>query len=225
MRSIFLTVVLIAVTGLSAKEVSLSLKSIDSTLSVIAPHAQDFPPSFSSVAERRQIEAQLRELLVMLDAAVAQYPDNPELLFRDGFANAMGHNLDFEGCAQKYFKAFDRLLELKPNDSRANFYYGAFLSATAARQKDSIAYLEKALALGVTDAHYTLAFVYLSQGDKAKALSHLREYAKLHPDEPAIVQKISEIENARIEIRHEPPPNYDEMLKKKEPNSERSAAP
>jgi hypothetical protein len=219
MRSLNIALVSCIIAGItSAKEVSLSLQSIDDALSKIAPHAQDFPPRFSSVAERKQVEADLRALLTMLDAAVAQYPNDPEILFRDGFANAMGHNLDFDGCAPKYFKAFNRLLELKPEDKRANFYYGAFLAGTAARQKDSIAYLEKAIALGVSDAHYPLAFVYLSQADKPKALLHLKEYAKQHPEDHGISQKISEIEQAQIKIHHEAPPDFDEMTKKKEPN-------
>jgi tetratricopeptide (TPR) repeat protein len=217
MRSFFFLFSCFAVCA-SAKEVSLNLRSIDAALSKIVPHAQDFPPQFSSVSERKQIEAKLRDLLVTLDAAIAQYPDDTELLFRDGCANAMGHNLDFDGCAEKYFRAFDRLLVLKPDDAKANFYYGAFLAGTAARQKDSISFLEKAVALGVSDAHYTLAFVYLSQADKPQALSHLRDYAKLHPDDPTIQQKIGEIEHAKIEIRHDAPPAYDEMVKKKEPN-------
>lgn len=221
MRTIIIVLLLCLARSVSAKEVSVSLSSIDAELSAIAPHAKDFPPRFSSAAERKQIEARLRELLTLLDAAVAQHPDEPELLFRSGFANAMGHNLDFDGCAPKYYKAFDRLLELKPEDPRANFYYGAFLAGTAARQKDSSVYLEKAVALGVTDAHYTLAFVYLSQSDKPNALKHLREFARQHPDDQMIERKIMQIEHAEINVRHSPPPNYGEMTKINEFNQKK----
>jgi tetratricopeptide (TPR) repeat protein len=216
----YLTIVLFLSTTVfaSTNQVEFSLRSINAVLDRIAPHAQNFPPQFSSVAERTQIEADLREAITTLDAAVAQYPDDPELLFRDGCANAMGHNLDFEGCAQAYFKAFDRLLELKPEDKKANFYYGAFLSGTAARQKDSIRYLEKAIALGESDAHYTLAFVYICQNDKPKGLLHLKEYAKLHPEDKSIQPKIEKIERSTIQISHEPPPYFDEMTKKTEAN-------
>ncbi len=127
----------------------------------------------------------------------------------------MGHNLDFEGCAVKYFKAFDRLLELKSDDKKANYNYGAFLVTTAARQKDGIKYLEKALALGVPEAHYTLGFAYLVQGDKAKALLHFKEYAKQHPNDEELKRKISEIEQANIRIIPGPPPNLDEITKRK----------
>ena len=202
----------------SAKEVEFTLKSIDAALAKIAPHAQNFPPTFASVAERKQTEADLRNLLKMLDAAIVQIPNNPDLLFRDAFANAMGHNLDFEGCSSKCIAAYEQFLKLKPDDPKGNFYYGGFLASTATRRQDSIKYLEKALSLGVTDAHYTLAFVYLGQSDKQKALLHLKKYAEANPGETWIKEMITQVEQSNIKIHNEPPPNYDEMTKKKEPS-------
>jgi len=201
----------------SAKEVEFTLQSIDDTLARIAPHARGFPPTFASVDERKQIEADLRRLLVLLDAAVVQLPNETDLLFRAGFANAMGHNLDFSGCAEKSIAAYEKFLKLKPDDKIGNYYYGGFLAGTATRRQDSIKYLEKALSLGVTDAHYTLAFVYLGQADKQKALLHLKKYAEANPKETWIKEKIAQVEKAEIRIHNEPPPNYDEMTKKKEP--------
>jgi tetratricopeptide (TPR) repeat protein len=225
MRSLLFVIAALAGSAGFSAEVSFSLRSFDTALAKIANHAQEFPPRFTSTAERKQIEADLRDLLTTLNAAVIQYPDDPEILFRDGFANAMGHNLNFEGCAVKYFKAFDRLLELKPDDKRANYNYGAFLVATAARQKDGVMYLEKALALGVFDAHYTLGFAYLVQGDKPKALLHFKEYAKLHPENDQLKRNIAEIEQATIRIVSGPPPNFDETTKKKDPDKAPEAPP
>ena len=204
-----------------AGEASFSLRSIDATLSKVAAHAQNFPPKFSSSAERAEVEAALREAITILDAAVEQYPDNPDLLRRDGFANAMGHNLDFEGCADRCSKSFERLLVLRPADKQANFYYGGFLASTATGLKDSIPYLKKAVALGVSDAHYTLGFVYTAQGDKTNALLHLREYSKLHPEDDAVKRRIAKLERPSFRVVREegPPPGFDEMTKKKEPTS------
>ncbi|MFA5264062.1 MAG: hypothetical protein WC378_09545 [Opitutaceae bacterium] len=196
MRHLIVILLLLFSSEVSAKDLSVSFKSIDDDLSKIAVHAQEFPPRFASVAERKQTETDLRRLLTILDAAVAQHPDDPEILFRDGFANAMGHNLDFTDCAPKCTKAFDRLLKLQPEDKRANYFYGAFLAATV-RQKDSVRYLEKALALGMSDAHYTLAFVYISQGDRPKALLHLKEYIKVHPEDERARKMIKGIEPSR----------------------------
>ena len=198
----------------SAKEVEFSLRSIDETLAKIAPHARSFPPTFASVDERKQIEADLRRLLVLLDAAVVQLPNETDLLFRAGFANAMGHNLDFDGCAEKSIDAYEKFLKHKPDDKNGNYYYGGFLASTSTRRQDSIKYLEKALSLGVTDAHYTLAFVYLGQANKQKALLHLKKYAEANPNEAWIKEMIKKVEQSNIKIHNKPPPNYDELTKK-----------
>jgi hypothetical protein len=50
------------------------------------------------------------------------------LLFRDGFANAMGHNLDFRGCADRAIRSYERLIELQPENRIAHFYLGGFLA-------------------------------------------------------------------------------------------------
>ena len=208
MCNLLITLICLLATSGSSAEVTLDLKAMDATLEKIAAHAQNFPPTFSSAPERKQTEKDLKAAIKVLDAAVVQFHDNPELLFRDGYANAMGQHLDIPGCDQQFIKAFEQFLKLKPNDKKGNFFYGGFLAATATRQKDSIPYLNKSIELGVTDAHYTLSFVYLSQKNKEQALFHLKEYAKANPDEAAgINAKIAEIKEANIHIIHKAPPS------------------
>ncbi|HEV7406513.1 MAG TPA: hypothetical protein VGO11_26415 [Chthoniobacteraceae bacterium] len=206
----YLTITLICgfvATGFSA-EVSLDLKAMDATLEKIAAHAKGFPPTFASAAERKQTEHDLKAAIKVLDAAVGQYPHDPELLFRDGYANAMGQHLDLPGCDQQFIKAFEEFLKLKPNDKKGNFLYGGFLAATATRQKDCVPYLKKAIELGEPDAHYTLAFHYLTQQNKEQAIHHLTEYAKAYPDEAAAIKaKIAAIKEANIKVKREGPPS------------------
>lgn len=189
-----------------AKEVEFTLRSIDATLAKIAPHAQNYPPKFESVEERKQLELELLRLLYILDSAIVKFPNDADLLLRDAIGNSMGHNLDFDGCDLKCISAFEKFLKFKPDDKMANYHYGAFLAGTATRQKDSIKYLKKAVSLGVTDAHYTLAFAYLGQADKKNALLHLRKYAEANPDEKWIKEKIAEVEKAEIRIKKGPSP-------------------
>ena len=208
MRYLTITLVcFLVVTGFSA-EVSLDLKVMDATLERIAAHAQSFPPTFSNAAERKQTEQDLKAAIKVLDAAVAQYPNSPELLFRDGYANAMGQHLDIPGCDRQFIKSFEQFLKLKPNDKKGNFLYGGFLAGTATREKDCIPYLSKAIELGEPDAHYALAFFYLTQQNKEQAIHHLTEYAKAYPDEAAgINAKIAAIKEANIKVKHEAPSN------------------
>lgn len=206
MKKIVFALFVISANAVSAGEVDLSLNSMDATLSKVASHAQSYPPTFASSAERREIERVLKGAIVILDAAVVQYPNEADLWFRDGYANGMGHNLDFPGCDRQFVKAFKRFLALRPNDKKGNFYFGAFLAGTAGGRKDCVPYLKKAIDLGVTDAHYALAFYYLSQKDKQNALYHLRQYAKANPNEKGIDAKIREIEGADIKVHHHAPP-------------------
>ena len=175
--------------------------SIDASLSRVAQHAKSYPPQFASDLERKQIEAELAKTLESIEAALTRHPDDPGLLFRNGFANAMGHNLDFHGCPERCMKSYQTLLTLQPDNANGNFYYGGFLASTAAHQKESIRYLEKALALGVTDAHYTLGFALLSQGDKKGALEHFGEYSRLNPTDDQVKKLIDHINKSEVKIQ------------------------
>jgi len=172
-------------TGAEPKAVS-EWAEFDAVLDRVAVHAKYYPPNFANADERAKIEGELKTLLAKLAKTLQKRPDEPALLFRDGFANAMGHNLDFRGCADRAIRSYERLIELQPENRIAHFYLGGFLASTAAHQNDGIEHLRKALALGVTDAHYALGFALLTQGDKDGALDHLREYSRHNPgDEQA----------------------------------------
>ena len=145
-------------------------------------------------------------MLEFLDAASAEYPDNPAILFRQAFANGMGHNLDFPGCAEKAIEAYERVIDIEPENQRANYYYGAFLSGTTLFKK-SIPYLEKAIQLGETDAHYTLAFVYIKLGNPKMALPEFKAYLVSDPDNRTAKKMVSEIESNTLSTQfHETPP-------------------
>jgi tetratricopeptide (TPR) repeat protein len=179
--------------------VSLSSADIEKTLQEIAPHAARFPPKFASKEERVAIEQRLGDLLVLLDGASQHYPDDPAMLFYQGFANSMGHNLDLPGCDQKASAAYEQLLKLQPDNKQANYYYGSFLAETALIPK-SIPYLQKAIQLGVTDAHYTLAFVYLKQSDPQSALPEFKAYLAVHPENQQAEQMVAAIESGQLRI-------------------------
>lgn len=185
--------------GAAPKAVS-EWAEIDAVLDRVAAHAKYYPPTFADAAERTKIEGELRTLLAKLAKALKKRTDEPALLFRDGFANAMGHNLDLRGCADRAMKSYTRLLALQPENGNAHFYYGGFLASTAAHQKQSIVHLRKALELGVTDAHYTLGFVLLSQGDKDGALEQLREYSRLNPGDEQAKKLIEHITKGEVRV-------------------------
>src|SRR3974390_2385261 len=84
-----------------AADVPIKLADLFATLNEVAPHARSYPPKFSTPVERATAEEHLKILLRQLDKISDRYPDDKEILFIKGAANAMGHNLDYPGCADK----------------------------------------------------------------------------------------------------------------------------
>ncbi len=191
------------VAGVAEEQIRLS--DLYATLNEVASHARAYPPQFSSAEERAQTEGHLKTLLKQLDKISDRYPDDKDILFMRGAANAMAHNLDFPGCTEKVIAAFDRLLTIDPDNRRAQYEYGGFLSGTTLLDK-AIPHLQKAIQLGEERAHYTLAFVYVKKSDPQKALPEFEAYLKVDPDNATAKRFVSDIQSGRFSarvVRHE----------------------
>lgn len=125
------------------------------------------------------------------------------MLFRAGFLNSMGHNLDIPGSAKKTSVIFQKLLADEPSNPKANYSYGAFL-AGAGKPKEALPYLEKALALGVKEADFSIGLVRLGLGDKEGALKNLEAYKLNVPGDKNVDQIIEAIRNGKIEVKTAP---------------------
>jgi tetratricopeptide (TPR) repeat protein len=111
----------------------------------------------------------------------------------------MGHNLDYPGCADKAMAAFDRLLAVDPNNRRALYEYGGFLSGTTLMDK-AIPYLDRAIRLGEERAHYTLAFVYIKKGDPQRALPEFEAYLKADPEDATAKKFVADIRSGKASV-------------------------
>jgi tetratricopeptide (TPR) repeat protein len=194
--SIVLTGMIVAAVA-AAADVPVRLADLYAALDEIAPHARSYPPNFSTPEERLQTEEHLKALLAQLDKISSRYPDDKEILFIEGAANAMGHNLGFPGCAEKAMATYDRLLAIDPNDRRALYEYGGFLSGTTLLDK-AIPYLDRAIQLGEERAHYTLAFTYLKKGDPQRALPEFEAYLKADPENAIAKRFVADIQSGKV---------------------------
>lgn len=157
---------------------SLNREVIGYYLNRIASHARAYPPSFESDAQRRDVSHKLRRLIDVLGVVAA---NDPELMLRYAFAQSMGHNLDFADSASEAIRAFETLLKADPDDRRANYRYGMFLSSTA-QSIQALPYLEKALEAGEEDARYTLGLLELEHRDRDRGLRLLERYTLNVPE-------------------------------------------
>ena len=176
------------------------LKAIDSALAEVAMHAQNYPPRFASDEEREKTEVILRTTLSELDTALANQPDDRDLLMRAGMAHAMGHNLDFAGSAKRCAEVFDHLLAMNTNDGWTHLHYGVFLSGSG-QQKQGVEHLGKALALGVKEANYPLAIAYLTLEDPVNALLYMKRYAADFPQDEQARKLIQLIEDKNVTFK------------------------
>ncbi|MBL9188507.1 MAG: hypothetical protein JNK23_13555 [Opitutaceae bacterium] len=203
---------IVAVSAVShAAEVSISQKSLDEKIGRIAKHAQFFPPQFGSQEERKQIEAELKQVLVFLDLALEQHPNETSLIYSHAFGNMMGHHLDFAGCDQKAIASFEAFLKLRPESKGGNYFYGSFLAATATLNQQAIPYLKKAVTLGAPDAHLPLAKVYLITSDISNAKLHLKKYLEAFPNDERTKKFLAMVEspNFKVQRKEGSPPGFD----------------
>lgn len=175
------------------KVYGLDMRYLDRMLGDLSRHAGRYPPSFDSTEQKQRAVKDLGALLGMLGLLLKDGKPNPQILFRSAITNRMGHNLDIPGAAEKAEKQFQALLQAEPDAPQGNYQFGIFLAETG-RAERSIPYLEKALALGLKEANYSLGMAYLGMGNKEEAIVCLRAYLKERPSDKSAQGLIKSIE-------------------------------
>ena len=182
----------------SGKSHGLDLSYLDLILDDLAFHAKNYPPQFDTPQDRQRATDNVVTLSGMLDLLIDKPVVNHELLIRAGLLNSIGHNLDIAGSAQKATLIFQRILIADPSDPQGNFLFGSFLSGTG-KPREALGYLEKARAVGVTEAEYTMGMTYLCLGEKDKALEHLEAYERRYPNDGNVGKLIDAVRNGKLE--------------------------
>jgi tetratricopeptide (TPR) repeat protein len=181
----------------AGKRFSIDAAYLDRMLGDLASHAINYPPQFDSASDMQRATADIRMLAKMLDVLFAAENVHPELLYRGGLVNSMGHNLKLAGSAEKAVALYERLLKLQPDNTRANLSYGRFL-AGAGKPREGLPFLEKALSLGAAEAGYSVGLAYLFIGDRAKAITYLENYKSRFPADPTTDKILEAIRTGKI---------------------------
>lgn len=187
----------------SGKKYGIDGQYLDQILGDLAFHAKNYPPRFDTPNDQQRAAQDVRVLSGMLDVLVSSPNAHPEILLRAGLLNSIGHNLNIPGSAEKTTSIFHKLLSASPSHPRGNLIYGTFL-AGAAKPKEAIPYLERALSLGESDAAYALGMTYLSLEDTKKALKYLESYQQKNPSDASASGLIEAIRSGKLEIKKVP---------------------
>lgn len=182
------------------KKYGLDIAYFDQILKDLSAHANSYPPRFDTPQDKQRATQDAKALSVILDTLINTPTPNPEFLIRAGHVNSIGHNLDIPGAAEKANTIFLQLLDVVPSDPHGNYMYGTFL-AGAGQHKEALPYLEKALAVGVTDAEYSIGMTYLFLGDTEQALINLENYKQNTPNNANTDTLIEAIRNGNFELK------------------------
>jgi tetratricopeptide (TPR) repeat protein len=187
----------------SGKAYSIDTAYLDQVIRDLSVHAGSYPTQFDTPQDKQRATQDAKALSGMLDILINVPSPNPELLFRAGYVNIIGYNLDIAGAAEKADAIFRKLLTASPSDPRGNYRYGAFLAGSG-KPKEALPYLKKALAAGVDGAAYSLGMTYLSLGDKEQALKNLEDYKRRKPGDTSVDTLIDAIRNGKVTINRSP---------------------
>ncbi len=193
-------VVTITQSAAGQNSATISFAYLDQIIDDLSSHAANYPPRFDSPDDLYRARVDVKALSAILDTLLSSPSPDRQILLRAGVLNSIGHNLDVPGCADRAIGAFTALLRQTPDDPRANYFYGRFLTG-AGKPADAIPFLEKAKSLGDVNADYTLGIAYLSEGDKAKALDNLELYARRVPNDANAAKMIDALRNGSVQIK------------------------
>lgn len=179
--------------GPEGREAFVDLRYLDAVIDDLGVVLSDYPPAFATPGDRDQAVADVRMFAGALEALLSSPPQPVELLWRAGRLHALGHQLDLAGEAELAARRFAEALSLDPNLMTGNYFFGVFLAGTGSARQ-AIPYLEKARAAGLPQADRDLGLAYVVLQDRERAMTHLRRYLKLRPEDLGTLRLLRALE-------------------------------
>ncbi|WP_437890072.1 tetratricopeptide repeat protein [Phytobacter sp. V91] len=142
-------------------------------------------PNFDSPQDKSRAFHGVQGLIALLNIYIDSSPaPDFQMLGRAALVNHMGYNMGLSDAKKTAEKLYKQMLEIKPDDDHANFFYGLFLLNSCQREK-SIEHLKKSVKAGNHSAPLVLASVYVITEDNQQALNTLDNYLKNNPNDSA----------------------------------------
>ncbi|WP_201616361.1 tetratricopeptide repeat protein [Psychrobacter urativorans] len=194
----FVPTVLIAQKQRGTEQLDVSL--LDDFIENVSPNARHYPPNFPNRTQRYYTREKIKTFADWIDP-YARAPDASfDVLLRAAKINGMGRNLDLgSDFAIRGGQYIDRAIKNDPKSGEANFLYGLMLSEGGGF-KEGKKYLDRAVALGYTEAEQSLAQSDLLSDRRNEALDRLRRLEQKVPDNSIIRQQIKLIEEGKYYI-------------------------
>jgi len=184
--------------SLSTDKLDVSL--LDDFIAEVSPNARHYPPNFPNRTERYNTREKIKVLTEWIEPYASAPNASFDVLIRAAKLNGMGRNLDLgSDYTVRGGKYVDRAIKSNPESGEANFIYGMML-AEGGGFKEGQKYLDRAVALGYTEAEQSLAQSDLLSDQRDKALERLRRLEQQMPDNAVIRQQIKLVEEGKFYI-------------------------
>lgn len=186
----------------------LDVTDVDNFLTDASPNARHYPPNFPS----KQQEYNTRQMVKHLASWIEPYATAPDasydVLLRAAQLNGMARNLDMG--SDYAVRASDYVARAIAIDStaEANTLYG-FLLAEGGGFKEGQKYLDRAIALGSTEAIQSSAQTDLMNDRRSSALQRLKGLQFQDPTNAIINEQIAIVESGKYYIWDIAAPNID----------------
>ena len=163
---------------------------------VVAALAKEGRPGALAAADVFQRLERYGRAAEAATAALAQFPDDPDLLFRQAAS------LEREKRIPESIAAFEKLLALRPDHGAALNYLGYMLADRNENLERALELVSKAVSLEPSNAAYldSLGWVYFRLGKLDEAEKHLLTAKRLSPDDPTIEEHLGDLEERRGDV-------------------------
>ncbi len=201
----FIKTVLIDQDTRGNQQIDVSL--LDDFIEDVSPNARHYPPNFPNRTQRYNAREKIKALSEWIDPYAKASNASYDVLIRAAKLNGMGRNLDLgTEFAVRGGQYVDRAIKVKANSGEANFLYGMML-AEGGGFKEGQKYLDRAVALGYTEAEQSLAQSDLLSDRRSQALDRLRRLERQNPNNAILLQQIKLVEEGKFYIWDIPAPD------------------
>jgi tetratricopeptide (TPR) repeat protein len=165
----------------------------------LSRHAENYPPQFDCDSDKMRA---IRDIKTATDILAILKNGEPDIIMlMAAHLNALAHNFDIPFAAVEADAIYTQLTKEHPDDAHYAYFYGLFLESSNQLDKASI-YLNQALSGGIFDANRSLGVLYLTKGDREKALGYLKTYHSKTPDDSQTASLIKDIEDGNVTYEH-----------------------
>lgn len=167
---------------------------MDEFITVVSPNARHYPPSFPNPTAEYLATQNVKHLADWIEPYASAPDASFDVVLRAAKLNGIARNLNVgTEYSVRASNHMQKALRLNPEHPEANFLLGMMISE-AGGFNEGKKYLEKAAALGYTEAEQSLAQSDLLTDNKEGALNRLRQLQAQHPDNAQIAEQLRIIE-------------------------------